>query len=191
MSPGGPSPRWGVSGGLDIQVAAISDPTIPGPNNTFYLAGGTTESGSISISDVWELHLAGTLSSNLPNAVTGSWQHVPIGDLPKLAKQAGTVVGSQIIAASGCNTTTASNDSCAQQSSYVLQTDSTNEVSPGNCPAPRFGGAMARNYNAFSATFSTQVFLLAGIFNSSLWSDGGGLQKGEVVSFFSFRLANM
>jgi hypothetical protein len=123
ISPGGPSPRWGASGGIDTRVAPINDPSgIPGPNNTIYLAGGTDDNGPITVSDIWELHLSGTLSSNLPNSSEGSWKHSPIGNLPAVANQAGTVVGRQIIAAGGCNTTSTSGNSCALQNSYVLNT---------------------------------------------------------------------
>lgn len=122
ISPGGPSPRWGAAGGIDTQVAPISDSAVPGPNNTVYLAGGTDGNGPISISDVWALHLSGTLSSNLPNSSFGSWQHMPIGSFPGFVNQAGTVVGGQVVAAGGCNTKSDSNSSCALQSSYVLNT---------------------------------------------------------------------
>ena len=182
ISPGGPSPRWGASGGIDTQVAPVNDPSgIPGPNNTIYLAGGTDGNGPIAISDVWELHLSGTLSSNLPNSSEGSWQHSPIGKLPAIANQAGTVVGKQIVAAGGCNTSSVSNDSCALQSSYVLDIGVNSQISPGSCPAPRVGAALAQNFNGFSSSFSSQVFLLLGTFNDSLWDDGGGSHKGEVV----------
>lgn len=164
---------------------------IIGPNNTFYLAGGTDESGPVSLSDTWELHLSGVLSPNLPNNVSGSWERRSMGTLPALSEQAGTTVGNQIVAVGGCNTASTSSDSCALQSSYVLDTVTGNAISPGSCAAPRFGGALARNYNSFSSSFSSQVFLLVGIFDDSLWNDGGGLQKGEVVSFFSCRLAYM
>jgi len=182
ISPGGPSPRWGASGGIDTRVAPINDPSgIPGPNNTIYLAGGTDDNGPITVSDIWELHLSGTLSSNLPNSSEGSWKHSPIGNLPAVANQAGTVVGRQIIAAGGCNTTSTSGNSCALQNSYVLNTGTNSTIAPGPCPAPRLGAALVQNLNGFSSTFSSQVFLLLGTFNDSLWDDGGGLQKGEVV----------
>lgn len=135
--------------------------------------------------------MSGVLSSNLPNNVNGSWEHHTFDNLPALCKQASTVVGGQIVAVGGCNIAATSNDSCAQQNSYVLDTATNNGISPGSCAAPRFGGALARNYNSFSSSFSSQVFLLVGLFDDSLWNDGGGLQKGEVVSFCSIRLADM
>jgi hypothetical protein len=183
ISPGGPSPRWGASGGIDTsRVGPVNDPSgIPGPNNTIYLAGGTDGDGPIFLSDVWELHLSGTLSSNLPNSSEGSWQHNPIGKLPGLINQAGTIVGGQIVVAGGCNTSSKSDDSCALQSSFVLNTVTNSQIAPGPCPAPRFGAALAQNLNRFSSSFSSQVFLLLGTFNNSLWDDSGGLQNGEVV----------
>lgn len=129
--------------------------------------------------------MSGVLSPNLPDQVDGSWEHRSINNLPALSRQAGTVVEDKIVAVGGCNTTSTSNDSCAQQSSYVLDIAANSEIPPGSCTAPRFGGALARNYNSFSSSFSSQVFLLVGIFNNSLWDDGGGLQHGEVVSFCS------
>lgn len=183
ISPGGPSPRWGASGGIDVRVAPISDSTVPGPNNTVYLAGGVDEQGPVSLSDVWELHLSGALSSNLPNSSFGSWQHVPIGKLPAFVNQAGTVIGGQIVAAGGCNSSTASDESCAQQGSYVLNTATNSQISPKACPAPRYGGALTQNFNSFSSSFASQVFLLLGLLDSSKWSDGGGLVNGEVVCY--------
>ena len=182
ISPGGPSARWGASGGIDTQVAYLPDPTIAGPNNTVYMAGGTDSSGPISLSDIWKLHLSGTLSSNLPNSSFGSWERASIGGLPGFVDQAGTVVGGQIIVTGGCNTTTSLNSSCAQQSSFVLNTATNSEISPGSCTTPRFGGALAQNFNSFASSFSSQVFLLLGTFDGSKWNDDGALSKGEVVS---------
>lgn len=87
----------------------------------------------------------------------------------------------QVVAAGGCNTTSVTNDSCALQGSYVMNAGTDSTTAPSPCPAPRVGAALAQNFNAFSSSFSNQVFLLLGLFNESLWDDGGGLEAGEVV----------
>lgn len=108
---------------------------------------------------------------------------MPIGSFPGFVNQAGTVVGGQVVAAGGCNTKSDSNSSCALQSSYVLNTATNTPISPGACPAPRYGGALTQNFNSFSSSFSSQVFLLSGLFDNNMWNDGGGLAKGEVVNY--------
>lgn len=61
LSPGGPSARWGSSGGVDPRI-----PFTPvGLNNSFYVAGGTDGTTSFPLSDLWRLNVTGTLSSNL------------------------------------------------------------------------------------------------------------------------------
>lgn len=64
VSPGGPGPRWGASGGIDVRVPNTQDPRLPEPNNTFYLSGGDDGTGLHPLSDVWKLQVTGTLSSN-------------------------------------------------------------------------------------------------------------------------------
>ncbi|KAF8974764.1 hypothetical protein BDZ97DRAFT_48231 [Flammula alnicola] len=165
LSSGGPSARWGASGGIDIRVPPVSDPILPGPNNTFYLTGGFDGSTADSLSDVWSLKLSGTLSSNLPNSVSGSWDHVNIGNMPGRVDQAGTVVLQQIVATGGCDANispTTSNTTCAKQDSFIINVQSQTNASPGSCPAPR-------------------VFVMLGTFNASLWQDSDGLARGEVA----------
>lgn len=81
----------------------------------------------------------------------------------------------------GCNTTSVTNNSCATQNVYSLDTDNQNSISATGCPAPRLGGVMSPNLNSASAS-TTQAMLLLGTFNTSLWSDDNGLESGEVVS---------
>ena len=183
LSPGGPSARWGASGGIDIRTPAVQDPIVPGPNNTFFLAGGFNGTFLSTLSDMWRLDLSGTLSSNLPNAATGSWVNISFDHLPPTLGQASTMLHQQLIVAGGCSTSSVSNDTCAQQDSYIIDTQLQKEMSPGPCPAPRMGGTLVSNLNAFSSSFSSQVFLLLGTFNTSLWQDNDGLVKGEVVRF--------
>ncbi|KAF8165358.1 hypothetical protein B0H34DRAFT_688877 [Crassisporium funariophilum] len=183
-SSGGPPARWGASGGIDIRVPFIQDPVVPGPNNTFYLAGGFDGTNIYSFSDVWRLNISGTLSSNLPDDVKGSWDHLKIGNLPDRVDQAGTIIGQQIIITGGCNSTaslTSTETSCAQQDSYVVDVQRRLTISPGACPAPRVGPVLVPNQNGFSSSFSSQVFLLLGTFNSSVWQDDNGLAQGEVA----------
>ncbi|KXN90240.1 hypothetical protein AN958_04031 [Leucoagaricus sp. SymC.cos] len=171
LSSGGPPARWGAAGGIDPRVPYVQDPIVPGPNNTFYMAGGTDGITTFPLSDVWRLHLSGTLSSNLPNSSSGSWDKLSIGSFQ--------VVGQQLIAMGGCDTAQ-SNTSCTRQDSFVLNIDRSTGISPGACPAPRLGPAMTPNLNPFSPSFASQVFTLVGTFNTSQWADGGGLGKGEI-----------
>lgn len=187
LSPGGPSPRWGASGGIDIRAIPNQDPIIPGPNNTFYLAGGFNGNTIDPLSDVWRLNISGTLSSNLPNSVQGSWEHLSISNLPGKLDQAGTVVLNQIVASGGCNSTTpptTTNTTCARQDSFVINTDSASAVSPGPCPAPRISPVLVPNLNTFDTSFASQTFMALGGFNLSLWQDSNGHSQGEVVGAF-------
>ncbi len=183
MSSGGPSARWGASGGIDIRVPFIQDPVVPGPNNTFYFAGGTDGTNIYPLSEVWKLHLSGTLSSNLPNSSSGSWDRVSIGSLPGRAGQGSTVIKQQVVAFGGCGTTQL-NDTCALQDSFVLSVELGSDISPGPCPVPRLGPAVTPNLNPFSSSFTSQAFMVLGTFDKSRWRDDGGLEKGEVVRNF-------
>lgn len=181
VSPGGPSPRWGAAGGIDIRVSFISDPVVPGPNNTFYLAGGYDGTTASPLSDVWRFNISGTLSSNLPNDSAGSWEHITTGSLPARIDLASTMISQQIVAAGGCSLASAASDSCPQQDSYVIDARDGSEISPGPCPSPRQSPVLVANVNTFSSSFSSQVFLLLGTFDTNAWNDTDGLTKGEVV----------
>ncbi|KAI6164850.1 hypothetical protein EDD17DRAFT_1558345 [Pisolithus thermaeus] len=174
VSPGGPQPRWSAS----VSPDATS-------NTTFYMAGGTNGTTLFSITDVWEFTVNGTLSSNIPNSTFGSWTSRTIGSTPGYSiNQASTVLETSIVSVSGCNTTTGTNENCANENEYVISAGSTSgEIALSACPAPRYGAAMVVNAVPLSSTsnFQTQVFLLLGTFNSSLWDDQGGLQNGEVA----------
>jgi hypothetical protein len=192
LSPGGPSARWGASGGIDLRTPSISDPILPGPNNTFFLAGGFDGENPEPLSDVWRLSLSGTLSSNMPDSVNGSWSKVSIGNLPGRVEQAGTVVLQQIVAMGGCASSTsltATNSTCATQDSFIINTQSQTTVTPSICPAPRASPVLVPNLNGFSTAFASQVFLMLGTFNTSLWQDSNGLSQGEVVRTLEFNYA--
>ncbi|KAF7332199.1 hypothetical protein MKEN_00100900 [Mycena kentingensis (nom. inval.)] len=179
ISPGGPSARWGASGGIDSRVAAVSDPVLPGPNNTFFMFGGQNDGSSLT--DLWRLNISGTLSSNLPDSIVGSWDQLSSPKLPGLTGQGGAVIGQEIVAIGGCNNTATPNLNCATQSTYLIHGPSTSGAQASNCPAPRIGPVVIPNGNKFSDSFSSQVLLLLGSFNSSMWDDGGGLEHGEVA----------
>ncbi|KAJ7744440.1 hypothetical protein DFH07DRAFT_22032 [Mycena maculata] len=183
ISPGGPSARWGSSGGIDTRVPPVSDPVLPGPNNTLWLWGG--ENGQSSFSDLWRLNISGTLSSNMPNSAVGSWEHLPLANLPETVGQGGGVSGDQIVFSGGCNTTSFSGDACALQDTYIINAgaNGATESAALKCPAPRLSPTVVPNGNVVSVTFSNQMFLLLGTFNTSLWNDSGGLEAGEVVSY--------
>ena len=184
LSPGGPSPRWGAAGGIDIRTPPVQDPVVPGPNNTFYLAGGFDGSTLNSFSDIWMLELSGTLSSNMPNTATGSWVNISFGSLPSSMGQASTILHQHLVIAGGCADPSPSTHSCAQPVSHILDLAQKTQISPSFCPAPRLGAVLIPNVNAFSSSFASQVFLLLGTFDSSRWQDDDGLAKGEVVRRF-------
>ncbi|KAG1754026.1 uncharacterized protein EDB91DRAFT_1194979 [Suillus paluster] len=173
-----PPARWGASGGRDDTVPPNPSTT----SNTFYMSGGTDGTNMYPLSDVWELTVSGTLSSNLANNYTsGAWSSQTVGTEGYSVNQASTVIQTSLISVSGCNTTNYSNNSCAEGNSYVLEAGSNMEIAPPSCPAPRYGGALVPNMSPFSSSYANQAFLLLGTFNSSLWDDQGGLQKGEVA----------
>jgi len=148
------------------------------------MAGGTDGAKVFPLSDVWRLHLSGTLSSNLPNNVNGNWDKISIGSFPSVLGAGSTVVGQQLVSVHGC-TTTPPQVSCAQQKSFVLNIERGSGISPGGCPPPRLGPAVTPNLNPFSSSFSSQVFSVVGIFNNSVWNDTGGSSKGEIVRLSS------
>ncbi|KAF8631955.1 hypothetical protein AX15_002116 [Amanita polypyramis BW_CC] len=176
---GGPSPRWGASGGIDIRVTSTQDPRLASPNNTFYLAGGLSGPSGDSLSDVWRFNITGTLSPNFAES-SGSWDHLTIGSLPVAVGQGGTVTYSQVVVVGGCNSTSGSPISCAQQASYVITTNSKSLISPQPCPPPRYGPAVVPNLNSYSSSFAHQVFVLSGLYNTSLWNVGGATNSGEI-----------
>ncbi|GLB33795.1 hypothetical protein LshimejAT787_0106790 [Lyophyllum shimeji] len=180
VDPGGPLPRWGASGGIDIFTAPIQDPVVPGPNNTFYLAGGYDGTRPSSFSDIWRLNVSGTLSSNLPNDARASWDHLTIGSLPSKFNQSGTVVEHEIILTGGCTSLT-SNGVCAEQNSYLVDTQRRSEDSPDVCPAPRTNPVLVPSASQFNSNFASQVYLLLGIIDKDRWDDDGGLDRGEVA----------
>ncbi|KAJ7638799.1 hypothetical protein FB45DRAFT_1133214, partial [Roridomyces roridus] len=179
ISPGGPSPRWGSSGGIDPRVAPMADPVLPGPNNTIWLWGG--ENGQTTFSDLWRLNMSGTLSSNLPDHAVGSWEPIPLNTIPGLVAQGGGVLFSDVIFSGGCNGTTNAVDSCASQNTYIVDGAGRSGVAAVNCPAPRLSPTLVPNPSSFSPNFAFQMLLLLGTFNSSLWDDGNGLKSGEVA----------
>ncbi|KAG7449231.1 uncharacterized protein BT62DRAFT_929205 [Guyanagaster necrorhizus] len=177
---GGPSARWGAAGGIDIRTSPVQDPVVAGPNNTVYLAGGTNGTTVNSLSTIWRLNISGTLSSNLPNDSSGYWDEVTIGDLPSRTGTGNAVLYQQIIAIGGCDSDSG-DASCVMQDSYVINAQTRTEISPSGCPAPRTNPVVVPNVNSASTSFSSQIFLLLGTIDESLWSDDGGLEKGEVA----------
>lgn len=173
-----PPARWGASGGRDNTVQPNPSTT----SNTFYMSGGTDGTNMYPLSDVWELTVSGTLSPNLAtNYTNGTWTSQTLGNAGYSINQASTVVQTSLVSVSGCNTTHNSNESCAEGNSYILNVGSSSETSPPACPAPRYGGALVSNMSPFSSSYSTQVFLILGTSNSTLWNDQGGLVNGEVA----------
>ena len=188
-----PPALLGAVGGIDINIPFNSSGLL-GPTNTFFLMGGVRSSGSqlspVPLSEVWQLDISGTLSSNLANSLVGTWSKTSVDNnstLDAVSGEGGTVVNQQLVAFSGCIGTASPNASCVQPYSYVTDTNTGLSVLPSHCAVPRIGTAVVANRNTFSSSFKSQVFVLLGLFNSSLWDDGDGLQKGEVVSRVAFR----
>lgn len=154
-----------------------------GLNNSFYLVGGQDQNSISPLSDVWRLNVSGTLSPNNPDQVFGSWEFIPVPTLPSIQGPASTVISQQIISSGGCGATTPANtnNSCAVGDSFIINTSSRSSINPTSCSAPRYEGVMIANMNGASTSFSSQVFLLLGTFNSNMWDDAGGLSKGEIV----------
>ncbi|CAL1700948.1 unnamed protein product [Somion occarium] len=151
-----PSPRYGAVGGMDFRTPPIQSISLASPNNTYYLAGGFDGKNAISLSDVWRLNISGTLSSNNARDVIGSWEKIPFDDsLPGRTGMSGAVVltGSQqhIVSVGGCHSSN----------------------------APRSDPALAANRSPGSS-FGSQVYMVLGTYDSSLWDDGNGLNRGEV-----------
>ncbi|KAK0206538.1 hypothetical protein DFS33DRAFT_1420130 [Desarmillaria ectypa] len=176
----GPSARWSAAGGIDIRTNPVQDPVVAGPNNTIYLAGGTNGTTVNSLSTIWRLNISGTLSSNLPNDSSGYWDEVTIGDLPSRTHTGDVVLYQQIIAIGGCNSDSG-DASCIKQDAYVINAQTRTQISPSGCPAPRTNPVVVPNVNGASTSFSSQIFLLLGTIDETLWSDDGGLEKGEVA----------
>lgn len=172
-----------ASGGTDPLTAPVTDLTVEGPNNTFYLVGGFDGKTLQPLSDAWKFEVAGVLSPNLANDVVGSWTPVQLpNDLPSKVRQGSAVFPSGIaVIAGGCSSDDFDENVCAQQDAHVVNFDDNRDISPPNCPSPRVGPVVVPNYNSFSSTFISQAFIVLGTFNNTLWDDGGGLANGEVV----------
>lgn len=178
-----PPARFAAGGGNDP-----SNPFNPETlANSFYIVGGFTGDDALSLSDAWQLSIKGTLASNVPDGLSGSWQQITLQNksLPAMGGSATAVVfentNSHVIAVGGCGNATSSTAACALAQAYVLNVDSKSNTAPGYCPAPRIGATLAPNL--VSSNFRSQVFMMLGTFNKSEWDDGGGLDQGEVDIF--------
>ncbi|KAI0698541.1 hypothetical protein C8T65DRAFT_660527 [Cerioporus squamosus] len=182
LSPGGPSARYGAVGGIDPRTSDSQGTVL---NNTIYMAGGYDGKNLYPLSEIWQLSVGGTLSSNLPNSVTGSWSRVNVdGTIPGRVAVGGTMVGHQVVAVGGCKSAASKqsilDSSCAVQDAQIIDTASGGIINPQPCLAPRIDPAVVPNMNGASSSFNTQAFVLFGTFNSTLWDDGGGSARGEV-----------
>lgn len=177
---GGPTRSHAV-GGKDLRVPFNNTAS---PVNTLFLAGGVDGSGPVSLSDTWQLQLSGTLSSNLPDSLDGSWTQTTLdsSSVEALSGLGGTVVQQEVVAVGGCTGTSNATASCASQVSYVINLSNDGITNPATCVAPRIGASVTANENSVLSNFATQIFVVSGLFNTSLWDDGGGSEKGEVVS---------
>lgn len=126
------------------------------------------------------------MTSNNLNGVLASWEKLPISanNIPSETGPAGAVVSqgsSLLVSVGGCSSSSSVGTSCADQDTFIIETGSDNINHPAGCPAPRIGGTLVPNMNQFSDAFGAQAFLLLGTFDTSTWTDGGGLERGEVV----------
>ncbi|KAH8105963.1 hypothetical protein BXZ70DRAFT_405944 [Cristinia sonorae] len=188
LTPGGPSARWGSVGGLDIRTPPIQDISLPGPNNTFYLAGGFDGTNALPLSDVWRLNISGILTSNNPDAVVGSWEKISTpGALEGKTGMAGTVLREssdtqqRIVSLGGCPSTYPASTSCLTGNDIIVNADARSDSIPPPCPVPRLEPAVAPNLNSVSTSYGSQVFMLLGTFDSSRYDDDGALKHGEVA----------
>ena len=123
--------------------AAVSDPIVAGPNNTFYLAGGFDGQNALSLSDIWKFEVAGVLTANNVGDVVGSWTQVDNTEkLPTRVRQGGVIMPSAFVASAGGCSSADSGDSCAQQDAFVVNVNDTVENSFEGCAAPRVGPGM-------------------------------------------------
>lgn len=111
--------------------------------------------------------------------------------LPSQIEQAGAIINERVVAVGGCNTTTVSGNSCAQGNSVVINAANGNTISPAPCTAPRVDAVVAPNFNGISTGFSSQVFVMLGTYNKTLWQDQNGLERGEVVSLLLILASNL
>ncbi|KAI0254745.1 hypothetical protein BJV78DRAFT_1279851 [Lactifluus subvellereus] len=173
----------GAVGGIDSSVP-FNPAGANGPTNSFFLMGGVSSTGTklnpVPLSDVWQLDISGTLSANNIANLVGVWSKKSIGNKTAVSGEGGTIVKQQLVSFSGCIDTPNPDISCVQPYSFVTDAGTGLSASPAVCAVPRVGTAVVANKNPSSATFNTQVFVLFGLFDTSLWDDGGGLQKGEV-----------
>lgn len=135
------------------------------------------------LSDLWRLNVSGILSPNLPRDVEGSWQRIPLTvTLPGRSGQGSTIIDSRIVSTGGCDNALETEQSCAQQDSYVIDFQRQSFIGPSACPPPRFDPVLITNMNAFSSRFSSQVFLTLGTIDPTLWDNADDLDIGEIVS---------
>ena len=133
------------------------------------------------------MDISGTLSSNNPNQINASWTRININtNIPGRVSMGGTIIGQQIVAVGGCTSAASTqailDSSCAVQDTQIIDASSGDVKSISPCIAARIDPAVVPNMNGASTDFNQQAFVLLGTFNSSLWDDGGGLARGEVVS---------
>ncbi|KZT74265.1 hypothetical protein DAEQUDRAFT_660198 [Daedalea quercina L-15889] len=191
VSPGGPSARYGAVGGKDSRTPDLTTTGTAYYNNSFYLVGGISDSSVSPLSDVWQLNVTGALSSNNPTDVAASWEQLSVqsSNAPSKVGAAGAVISAtgqeDVVAFGGCTSSAkiTASGSCAASEAYIINTGEDSISSSNSCPVPRVGATVVPNMNSQSSDFNNQVFIVFGVYNSSLWSDDGGLEKGEVDVF--------
>ncbi|KZS97790.1 hypothetical protein SISNIDRAFT_196572 [Sistotremastrum niveocremeum HHB9708] len=183
ISTSGPTAAWGAAGGTDLTFS-IRNPNPSSLDTILYVLGGSSGGSVSALSEIWELTVNGTLSSNVLD-VEVSWSKVswPTNRPPKVGEASAVLPNGVVVVYGGCNTTIGGtyNSSCAQGDSYIFTIPSSQDIDPAPCPVPRFGAVLTPNYNSASPSFGRQVFLLLGDFDARKWNDSGGLNHGEVA----------
>lgn len=150
------------------------------------MAGGYDGKTLSKLSDMWRLDISGTLSSNNLNQVNASWTQVKVNsDVPGRVSVGGTVIGKAVVAVGGCDLATSTqsilDSTCAVQDTQVIDASTGGVMTISPCLAPRIDPAVVPNMAGASSSFKQQAFVLLGTFNNTLWNDGNGLARGEVV----------
>ena len=81
----------------------------------------------------------------------------------------------------GYNSTLKSSPSSARPVSVVDTIGSSSAIAPQSSPPPRYRLALVPNMNNTSSPFVNQVFVVSGLYNTSLRNDGGTINGEEIV----------
>jgi hypothetical protein len=171
-------------GGSD-PTQSIRNPNPPDFKNTVHLFGGSNATHALSLSDAWRLTVDGAISGNI-QTVAAQWENIQWSEsLPLKSGAASAVLPSNTVVIYGGCTDLPDDASCAGQDAYIMHTSSGITTPAPPCPAARVGGLLVPNYNTFSSSYQSQVFLFLGAHGQ-----GWDVEDGEVVSTKTFEKAS-